>query len=223
MQIVIIFLVFVLFCTFLVMYRNLHFNAILDIADVCGNGTIAIVGNGELHADNHQEINGCGCVIRFNDMKNKRKEDRMDVLVLRHNAIDSIDHNMKSSVILWPVYKYCSEGTIERMKMNSNIITPIPVFEESCIKDKEQWRSKIIFEKCHKSTKQGDARCGPSSGAAVIDHLLSHPKINPNNIHIFGMNWNGGDWHIDFKDPFLVQECCKGCKIHTTSTNNYAN
>lgn len=218
MNISIVLLCLVLIIAYMLTYHTIPLRVpVVDITHVCGDGKIAVVGNGKLSIRDRQEIEECACVIRFNDMKNRKMGERVDVLAIRHNIKD-----VKFNGVVWPVFKYCDEDFLQYVHSIAHmIITPIAVFEDTCTKYKTQWKNKGFFTGCHKTVKQGSARCGPSTGGVVIEHLFSHPKIAPENINIYGMNWNGGDWHLDFNDPFLIQECCKNCKIHQTNTNKY--
>lgn len=44
---------------------------------------IAVVGNGPLKPDQHSEINGANLVVRFNDMKNMKTNDKVDYMIAR--------------------------------------------------------------------------------------------------------------------------------------------
>jgi len=58
-------------------YQQENYSGPLKTERVC------VVGNGPLTEDQRVEIADCSRIVRFNDMKNKRPEDRVDVHVKR--------------------------------------------------------------------------------------------------------------------------------------------
>ena len=77
---------------------NKQYNMFPKLRDMCSN-TIAIVGNGPLSEEQRQQINSgkFTCVIRFNDLKNKKTDDRMDIHIVRYTngafpGIESYKH-----------------------------------------------------------------------------------------------------------------------------------
>ena len=44
---------------------------------------ICVVGNGPLSKENRAQIQKCELVVRFNDCKNMKKNERMDIHVMR--------------------------------------------------------------------------------------------------------------------------------------------
>ena len=70
----------------------------IALSNVC-KGSIAVVGNGPISESDRDLINSHNCVIRFNDQRNKLKDDKTDVLVLRYNTLH-LSHN---DLIIWPV------------------------------------------------------------------------------------------------------------------------
>ena len=66
--------------------------------------------------------------------------------------------------------------------------------------------------------KHKHTRLGPSTGA-IISELQKMDFVK--EINVYGMNWNGGNWHNDFKHKNMVPECCSKCTIHETKSNKY--
>ena len=85
--------------------------------------------------------------------------------------------------------------------------------------------SQMYFAECDKC-KDGTfdyntsaSSSGPSTGAVLINALEA--QASAETIHVFGMNWNGGHHHLDFKQPELVPSCCSKCEIHPTASSKY--
>lgn len=70
-----------------------------------------------------------------------------------------------------------------------------------------------------KQNLHGDATSGVSTGTAVLSTLQNDDNVE--SINVFGMNFNGGFWHVDFNDPNLSNICCTKCVFHKTSIEQY--
>lgn len=230
--ILIIFIIYYIYkCINPVNKRKLILN---DIYDICGDKTIAVVGNGPLTEEDRHKINKMGCIIRFNSMLNKLKTERVDVLALRGHTFNL----SKDTHTIWPVMDIgCDNNTLQELKYDI-MINPIYAYggkgNNTCkwplkwksAKHKENYNpdeltTKVLFKNCKQQIKQGDSLAGPSTGVIIIDYLENHKMIKKGNVNIFGMNWNGRKTLVDFKFPNLVKDCCTKCIIHETQSQKY--
>ena len=196
---------------------------------------VAVVGNGPISENDRRMINSCQCIIRFNDAKNRRPNERTDVQIVRRKlAFGRVDRMFWKYYVPKGVYTmYISEKRTELDPVPNisftgleNLIGSLDVGTRG-----SQFRDDtVLFEGCdkcnNKACKYSLTGNGPSSGGIVIDTLDSLDNIK--EIHIFGMNWtsqshilNHPEGHIDFKYPDLVKQCCKKCVFHKTPTNDY--
>ena len=186
----------------------------VDFSQVC-SGKIAVVGNGPINESDRKFINQHDCVIRFNDEKNKMPHEKTDVLVLRNNAL----HLASKHVVVLPVIPYCKDIT-DYLQNVSNLIEPIHVYEPVCKGgDSQTWVTKQVFKDCIKTSRHADSSSGVSSGTALLSRLQDDASVQ--KVNVFGMNFNGGWWHVDFNDINLTHVCCTKCKFHPTRVNEY--
>lgn len=203
---------------------------------VC-SGNIAVVGNGPLSEDDRARINGSGydCVVRFNDRKNLREGEPTTVHVVRDlphapsgiwglfggGARDVPGLVPHEKVFVQPVTT--QPGAICSLFEHATSLPPILVHERST-RGGTHAPPERIFPACEKcgSVYECDtsaSRFGPSTGAAILNVLNAAPATT--RIDVFGMNWRGGDHHLDFQQPTLVSDCCDKCVIHPTASENY--
>ena len=188
---------------------------------------VAVVGNGPISENDRKKINECQCIIRFNDAKNRRPNERTDLQIVRRQlGIGRIDRMFWKYYVPKGVYTmYITEPWVNLSFHGlENPLGSIDVGKRG-----SQLRDDIsLFPGCNKCN---DNPCtysltdwGPSSGALMIDSLESMDNIK--QIHVFGMNWNPLDQgarahHLDFEYPDLVKNCCKKCIFHKTPTDEY--
>ena len=187
----------------------------IALSSVC-EGNVAVVGNGPISEEDRNLINKQNCIIRFNDQKSKLEHERIDVLVLRNNTL----HISKRDDIIWPVIPFCK--TIDDYEVRySKMIKPIYVFEEVCDHEPnvQEMKSKKVYSNCIKQARHGDGTSGVSTGSAVLSSLQNDDTVE--SINVFGMNFNGGWWHVDFNDPNLSNICCTKCIFHKTRGDEY--
>lgn len=205
------------------------------LAHVC-RGNVAVVGNGRLTREDRERINGpeFDCIVRFNDRKNLQQGERTTV----HAVRDIPDSNVsflsrkfrgeqriipglvpREEVFVQPVT--ARPDRIWRRFENTTTLPPILVQEDGGTVASDD----MYFPECDKC-KDGTFECnpsatsmGPSTGTVLINALEAQSSTSA--IHVFGMNWNGGDHHIDFKQPELVSVCCTKCDIHPTASSDY--
>lgn len=204
----------VLIIIFVVVYVQLQ-TKYIALSNVC-EGSIAVVGNGPISESDRDFINSQNCVIRFNDQKNKLKYDRTDVLVLRNNTL----HLSQKDFTIWPVIPFCKNIEDYQVRYHK-LIKPIQVYEDLCVNDPniKEMKSKKVYNNCIKQNLHGDATSGVSTGTAVLSILQNDDNVD--SINVFGMNFNGGWWHVDFNDPNLSNICCTKCVFHKTSIEQY--
>lgn len=187
----------------------------IALSSVC-EGNIAVVGNGPISEEDRKLINKNDCIIRFNDQKNKLEHEKTDVLVLRNNTL----HISQPDNIILPVIPFCKNIDDYDVKY-SKMIKPIHVYEETCQDEHNvvEMKSKKVYSNCIKQARHGDTTSGVSTGTAVLSILQNDDNVK--SIHVFGMNFNGGWWHVDFNDPNLSNICCAKCVFHKTSIEQY--
>ena len=179
-------------------------------------GRIAVVGNGPLSKANRNELNSFDCVVRFNDLKNMKQGDALTVHAIRHvdrgknSFLPGLEKTVKNSHVL-PII----QRSKLMQKFPANALPPLYVDENGIDRQLE------IFEKCENGVQYHHSltRSGPSTGSLVISYL--NKASSTKSIDVYGMNWNGGDFHLDFKDPTIVARCCNKCTIHPTHSQRY--
>ena len=213
------------------------------ISDVC-TGRIAVVGNGPLSEEQRAEINDPSrydCIVRFNDRKNMKPGERTTVHAVRdipaktffQEARRKISHVLpfvsyssrkvpgidspESGVYVQPVTARFEE--VRRQFEGHDVLPPIFVSERGT-----DIPSRSYFPGCNAcqtiyNCESSSTSAGPSTGTSVIEVLNASQSTS--YMDVFGMNWNGGNHHFDFKQPDLVSTCCDKCIIHPTVTHEY--
>jgi hypothetical protein len=210
------------------------------------NGTIrvAVVGNGPLFERDRPRIEQYENIVRFNDMKNWRRnetvtlhavrsEDHTDEFAYRaglsrgHNstiwALASEQRHVAADVdvVTWTYFR---DREYKWFNENWQWIG----FDHPKPQTLSPWKESLyLFPNCsacgaHRShCKVRNTKYGPSAGAVVLNELDAMPEVD--EIGVFGMNWaNSHSWdHTDFKYPTLVSDCCSKCTIHSTPSGGY--
>lgn len=186
---------------------------------------IAVVGNGPLKENDRSEIAEKTCVIRCNDAKNKLPSERTDVAVIRSHIISEGRVDKKEAQKVYDTYDgdvlivpFMEENEFLHEDSHNHLFAdPVPIFNTSTAL---KFTGKTMsFPKCKLATRSDSAGSGPSTGGALLNYLESDNGVK--TIDVYGMNWNGGNHHVDFKNPRLVRECCTKCDIHETSSPKY--
>lgn len=174
-------------------------------------GEVVVVGNGPISESDRQQINNAECVFRFNDTKNYIEGDKIDYHVIRRNGLHMTGEEMHPGV--------------EKIAISYNS-RHIENFEKQILTFESKRKTNSLDEHrlfpvcdCEDRCNASNSIAGASSGAALINELEGNKSIK--KIHVFGMNWNGSDTHIDFKYPDIIPTCCTKCDIHTTSRASY--
>lgn len=187
---------------------------------------VAVVGNGPLRDEDRSDIETKSCVIRLNDAKNKRESERTDVAVIRSHVISKGKVDKYKARRVYDLY---DDDVLLVPFMESNLelhddlgrhifADPVPIHTTG--KKKLHFTGHIkLFPKCETSPLSNTSSNGPSTGGALLHYLESDNGVD--TIDVYGMNWTGGNWHVDFKNPNLVRDCCTKCHIHQTPSNEY--
>tara|TARA_B110000046_G_C12992410_1_gene398424 strand:- start:1120 stop:1908 length:789 start_codon:yes stop_codon:yes gene_type:complete len=186
--------------------------------DVC-RGSVAVVGNGPITISDRDKINSeYDCVVRFNDMKNYKNGDALTLHVSRLTNEGFFPGTEKSdaSVPFLPVASdvYLVHNN-DSLQSRSNVLTPVITNKKTNAPPLFGGCVACGGEVCH----HGQASYGPSTGALALSELDRSNAVQ--DIHVYGMNWNGASYHVDFKYPDLVANCCSKCTIHPTANANY--
>jgi hypothetical protein len=216
----------------------------MDITDKCF-GRIAVVGNGPLNPEDREFINNkdnYDCIVRFNDRKNMEAGEQTTVHAVRDTSnLQTLkkDFNMKN---MWDFVsgKRVVPGLVENENVFVQPVTARPdILETHFPKNIEVLNPILVNEIFHSNVEdeifpnclhcqEGIFNCdtkssrgGPSTGTAVLNVLESSDDVE--SIDVYGMNWNGGEHHLDFqkKNQNLVKECCTKCQIFPTASQDY--
>ena len=212
---------------------------------VVGNGPLSEKDRTRINTDASFE-----CVVRFNDARSALDEtDRTDVLATRLLVAEDGEvrrftinedraytpASSRDRVVVLPILPV-SAHTDDHKKLwdplgrVGRVSQPLYVYERAAAAAAPLPSEDTLFPTCaachqgHFQCDHASAKYGPSSGAAVVDALDADPDVE--TIDIFGMNWSPDSphqrqWHVDFRAPDLVPQCCEKCTIHSTSTNAY--
>lgn len=184
-------------------------------------GNVAVVGNGGLSEEDRVNIERHDCVIRFNDLKNFRPNEKFDVHATRYSEgiFTGMHKNTGQPVLpVCTMQKYVDQA--DELK-HKNVLPTLLIYESQFENNNELSNNKKLFinSQCDDKCKQSNTAWGPSTGTAVIDMLENSEEIT--SISTFGMNWNGNTSHVDFKHPSMVNAHCTKCNIHHTPADNY--
>lgn len=198
-------------------------------ADADGTYSVVVVGNGPLHESDRIAINRSKNVVRFNDMNYWRAGEKVSLRVVHYPFAKPPQTNCSAPV--WglapsPVdlpesvalYTWTYEPALTHASIN---MVGYALFPKAQVL--EPWQELVeYFEgcdgcglKCHSNQTSS----GPSAGAVTLSELHAIQEIR--HIDVYGMNWNGGLEHVDFKYPDTVSTCCTRCTIHPTPTLRY--
>ena len=214
------------------------------------NGTIrvAVVGNGPLFERDRVAIERYENIVRFNDMKNWRRNETITLHASRslrgqhdhwvRNVQLAADHNRT----MWAIaseHKFVAEG-VDLVSWAYSRDKRYKFFNENWFYQgymepqtqvlEPYLESLYLFPNC--SACAGNPRClhqagkyGPSAGGIVLNALETTPEVD--EIAVFGMNWGSGSYHsnrgdhTDFAWSEMVSTCCSKCTIHPTPVGRY--
>jgi hypothetical protein len=170
-------------------------------------GKVCLVGNGPISEENRRFIasDECDTVVRFNDMKNRAWNERVDVHVQREWG-DT--HGYSGSDITTGAHKYLvgMHAAADAAGSDTAIST----------RGEHGFQS---FPMCSKRSNDVDKH--PSTGTIVLSVLEFDPNVE--RMDVFGMNWKfeKQSGHVAVGEGTLVQNCCTKCIFHQTPTQTY--
>lgn len=163
-----------------------------------------VVGNGPLSDSDRERISNCDTVIRFNDMKNRVGDERVDVHVQREweDTRSYAGSDISTGARKWLVGMHAALDVT-----GSSMAIPL--------RGKHGFQP---FPTCSQRSAAVDRH--PSTGTIVLSALELDPSVE--RVDVFGMNWKfkKGQDH-DGGEGTLVQNCCTKCNIHKTFSPNY--
>ena len=194
-----------------------------------GTYRVTVVGNGPIHETDRAAINRSNNVVRFNDMNYWRASEKVSLRVVHYPFAKPPQTNCSAPV--WglapsPVdlpesvalYTWTYEPALTHASIN---MVKYALFPKAQVL--EPWQEIVrYFEECNGcglECHSNQTSSGPSAGAVTLSELHAIPQIS--HIDVYGMNWNGGLEHVDFKYPDTVSKCCTKCTIHPTATTRY--
>lgn len=197
--------------------------------DADGTYRVAVVGNGPLHEEDRIKINRSLNVVRFNDMNYWRSGEKVSLRAVHYpfarppqTACTAPVWGLAPSPVDLPdsvaLYTWTYEPALTHASINMVTYAFFPKVQVL-----EPWQEVVQFfegcQDCGLKCYSNQTSSGPSAGAVTLSELNSIPQVS--RIDVFGMNWNGGLEHVDFKYPDVVPSCCTKCTIHPTATAKY--
>ena len=195
---------------------------------------VAVVGNGPIIESDFENLKKYPFIIQFNHARYYDKINRCNLLVVRPRenyriGIQKVNHlinifkKIKSDTLICPVLVNNSRvNELELINIKKNkILIPIKCFEKlSGLQNRNDLIQNNTLFNCNKKiAKYNSSICGPSTGAIILSELFKIPFIE--KIHVFGMNFNGGNDHIDFIYPNIIKEYCTKCIFNKTKNLSY--
>ena len=202
--------------------------------DPDGLKRVAVVGNGPLSTADRIAINNHTNVVRFNDYYPKNYVHG-DKITIHCSTIDQFAHPWANpNATKWAVAAQLrhldADSKFYTWNMNPSQVRvygtrffwSVALGLEPASILAPWFDTHRLFRNC---SRCGD-RClskntnsGFSRGAIALNALEDDAGVA--HIDVFGMNWNGGDGHVDFAYPTIVAECCTKCTIHPTHSMEY--
>ena len=165
-----------------------------------GYGT-CVVGNGPLSDNDRRNISHCETVVRFNDLRNMQRGERVDVHVIREWK--------DTDVYAGSFFDGCFNTSVvcigkRACKQKRNILTT-GVYRRD------------VFRNCTQHSV--DVNKHPSTGTIYLSWLQEHANVK--RIDVFGMNWNMPLFQHSANEASIVHACCSKCVIHPTPSSSY--
>jgi hypothetical protein len=149
-------------------------------------------------------ISNCEVVVRFNDMKNKKLGERVDVLALRQHPNG------------WFGDRAC--GKTPSILLENPSWTNSQKRPPACNAVERLSHPYAIFPRCA-DVRTSTAKYGASSGTMLIDALERNPLVN--RVDVYGMNWNmRGHDHVE-NEGQIIRKCARKIHIHETCKGDY--
>lgn len=199
---------------------------------------VTVVGNGPLTQQDRSDIANATCVVRFNDMKNYVDGDPAHIVALRSNTLQ-LSEKYEDKMTILPIVENEQQFATFASRQAGDTLLPLFVTEvksKNTIVDQllgifgktrekssntriSTFEDQMLFPHCKRRKCHSETTSGPSSGAIVLDHLQNMAAVK--TIDVYGMNWNGGRHHVDFKHNTLLKHCCSKCNFHDTACKRY--
>ena len=232
MKYLLLFFLIIIFLIFLLCKKKkLSFSQVLEDKKI---NEVAVIGNGPIFESDFENIKKYPFIIHFNHARYLDKIDKCDLLVIRplenyKNGIQKVEHlketfkEINGNTLILPILiKDSRVNIIQLINIKKNkILKPLKSFEIKAFdQDKTDSIQNNILFNCHEEIcKYKSSANGPSTGGIILSELFKYPFIK--EIHVFGMNFNGNDGHIDFLNPHIVKKYCTKCIFHQTSNSSY--
>lgn len=169
------------------------------------HGNVALVGNGPVSEEQRKEINtkNFDFVLRFNDMKNYRVGDRVDVLVCREientHEYNNSNHCNKCKKMLVGMH---AKEDLDRNGANMYIET-----------------KKMHYFELFNRKENFFLNQQPSTGAIVISEIQTNSKVK--KIDVYGMNFNHISPVHNKNEGNIIRKYCEKCRFHKTPSKTY--
>ena len=165
-------------------------------------GKVCVVGNGPLSDAQRRDIRSeCGRVYRFNDLKNFREGEPIDVHVCREwegsRTYAGMHMSRAHKMLIWMHAAQDAPPGADHVATNG-------------------LRALPVFDACGNNPTSRN----PSTGTIVLSKLEQDPAVS--KIVVYGMNWAFSREQGHARDEAaLVKKCCTKCTVHAPSTTNY--
>ena len=177
-----------------------------------GVSEVAVVGNGPISQLDRNSIAKHKFIVRFNDMNNLEPGEKTTLRVMRHPSDPPKVH---VDAPIWHV------GPMMSPLWSDQITTLGYEHQDGARNDAPE--TNRIFPHCNCGLSclenKKDAWAGASTGAIALSVLDGMPEVK--KINVYGMNWAGESYHIDFQNRSLVKGCCTTCTFHQTASSAY--
>lgn len=177
-----------------------------------GVSEIAVVGNGPISQLDRASIAKHKFIVRFNDMNNLKPGEKTTLRAMRHPSDPPKVH---VDAPIWHI------GPMMNPLWSDQITTLGYEHQYGARNDAPQ--TSRIFPHCNCGLScienKKDAWAGASTGAVALSVLEGIPDVK--KINVYGMNWAGESYHIDFQNRSLVKACCTTCTFHQTASSAY--
>ena len=169
-----------------------------------GSQNVCVVGNGPLTDVQRKEIDGCETVYRFNNLKNWREGEKIDVHVQREWE----GTHVYAGEGMAPHARRCLVG----MHADNDAGTSATALNTRGL------RAFDAFKTCKTNNS---VSTNPSAGTILLSTLQADHNVS--KIDVYGMNWafSKSQGH-SAREQTLVDECCTKCEVHQPARSTYA-
>ena len=180
---------------------------------------VTVVGNGPLRAADRAAIarqRTATPIVRFNDVKTLRAGERTTLRLVRWPSA----HAAPCAAPVWYVTHLPPSTLPPDVVQNYTLVYERDKGEKNALDPRrEDVRVFPDCPGCGAACDHNATDAGPSTGAVALSALQQDPGIV--RIDVYGMNWNGPAYHLDFVNRTLVPRCCTKCVVHPTASASY--